>query len=323
MPLETCTNCWRQFESQLALERHITDYQNRASDILRELHQSRAFELLQELQQCVAHNTSKISTHDVLVRAENPEGSLRRRFKQNKSESKCFQCPHPECFGKKKTPFTRRKDLVRHFTMHSRCREHCEFCGCEILIVRSYVTHYDICEARLRQKKLGTISTEKVTKAVGGLLQFESGAAGRGISRNSSARDRQAEKTPDILAVTSSLNSPSARPAGGGVFDADKGSGTMVGLGHTDHFTPAFSLLPFESSINAISSTDVAGNCGAWALGNRPANLAESTIAMQAQTAMLARAPVVSTYTIDKPFNFDYYEPPAEPANGLGNFGGF
>ena len=98
----------------------------------------------------------------------------------------------------------------------------------------------------------------------------------------------------------------------------------MAGLGHTDHITPAFSLLPFGSSTTGnSSSTDLAGDCAAWALGNTPTNLAQSTITEQAQTAMLARAPVVSTYTMDEPYNFDYYGPPAETANGSGSFGRF
>lgn len=134
MPLAICGNCSQQFESEMALQEHILSYQvctqprkrgcgltwsqNRASEILHELHRSRAFELLQELQQCVAHNTLRNPSHEAVARTDSLETHVatKRRIKSKKTETRTFRCPHPDCFRKPKTPFSRRKDLVRHFT---------------------------------------------------------------------------------------------------------------------------------------------------------------------------------------------------------------
>ncbi|KAK5998416.1 hypothetical protein PT974_00795 [Cladobotryum mycophilum] len=167
MSIVGCSCCPLHFDSETEFKEHIRGSQDRASAILQELHQIRAFQLLQELRQCVAHSTTKSSqaaTRETSVTSS--PGQAKGQSKITDHDEESFECPHPECFNKIKTPFTRRKDLVRHFAKHVRCRERCLFCRCDIDLVRKYATHYDICKARQSQVEQGTLSSHLNIEAI-------------------------------------------------------------------------------------------------------------------------------------------------------------
>ncbi|KND89175.1 hypothetical protein TOPH_06161 [Tolypocladium ophioglossoides CBS 100239] len=68
-----------------------------------------------------------------------------------------LECPHPDCFDQVRTRYTKRNNLVRHYTRHVRCNEPCPFCSSAITDVRSYVLHYHTCAVKKRQEASGNI----------------------------------------------------------------------------------------------------------------------------------------------------------------------
>ncbi|KAM9875423.1 hypothetical protein VDGL01_10485 [Verticillium dahliae] len=326
----------------------------------------RAQELLRELQECLSHRPILLPVGD----DENPKPSdiLPVGDNENPKPSDItgtvaddipvrtngkarphYQCPHDHCKDKEKTNFTRRKDLVRHYTIHVACRELCLFCDCPIHVVRAYVTHFDACEVRRRQAELGTVSREHIAEAVQKRRSLNQAAsseleelltrthADKGTGKRSStdsdlsgpnkrwrhddngARNHRPPGSCEWIPLpgVSSLHT-AATPSSNRRLDDSTAGQAPVGSEAQAHTTnaPATASHPLLKPLAAyevnlqsfgilprVEETD-------WRSGDRAdLEFQGDHVNNQLPEALPRRAPVVSSYTMDVPYDvtFDYH----------------
>ncbi|KAK4107108.1 hypothetical protein N656DRAFT_559798 [Canariomyces notabilis] len=129
-----CQTCFAHFPTDRALRKHVNGYQK-----------------------CLAHLTpldaypasdsgnggSNKDEHrnndddDTDIADAEDDGTIRTRT--GTDEHSLFCCPHEEC--DRREPFTRKQDLLRHYTRYVPCNEICPFCYETFTVARQYFVH--------------------------------------------------------------------------------------------------------------------------------------------------------------------------------------
>ncbi|KAI9767335.1 MAG: hypothetical protein M1840_005744 [Geoglossum simile] len=133
-------------------------------------------------------NTACHPVHDDLDMSEEEPNA------DNPDSKTDLKCPHPKCEGKK--PFTRKKNLQRHYQDHIECNAKCGFCGSNYSRIRGFIIYVRGCKDKKSQEG-GGLSLNKEQRQTIKLKEQLSKRAIKELDRRIRARQKHGSEEQD------------------------------------------------------------------------------------------------------------------------------